>query len=227
LLRPSVNLHDECHGWGLVVVFIAQLACSACQRGEPPSSGASSAAPLAVQASDLPRDAGDAGAREPPPEIQTDAAPADDASASLPQTRDKPATDPAFDARVQALFEGIVHDDPERAMPFFFPVAAYQQVKAIAHPESDWKRRLVANYARDIHALAKELGPDARFVRAEVPRQGRWVEPDEEYNRIGYYRVYGTQIFWTSRDGKEHAARISSMISWRGQWYVVHLTGFK
>lgn len=112
-------------------------------------------------------------------------------------------------------------------MPFFFPLGAYQQVKAIANPESDWKRRLVAHYARDIHALAKEVGPDAKFLRVEVPGGGRWVEPDEEYNRIGYYRVYGTRIFWSSPGGEEKSIRISSMISWRGTWYVVHLSGFK
>ncbi|WP_394850323.1 hypothetical protein LZC95_23055 [Pendulispora brunnea] len=217
-----------------MATLIGPLACLvACRQGDPPTAGVSSAAPIATMALATPprartdKDASaprDAAAPSPAP----DAAVSDDPS--LPQTHDRPNTDAAFDARVRALFDGIVNDDPDRAMPFFFPLAAYQQVKAIATPERDWKRRLVANYVRDIHALAqnlKELGPDARFARVEVPRQARWVEPDEEYNRIGYYRVYGTQIFWTSRDGKEHAVRISSMISWRGQWYVVHLTGFK
>ncbi|WP_394839619.1 hypothetical protein LVJ94_22290 [Pendulispora rubella] len=209
------------------LAFVATLAfLVACRQGDPPTAGISSAAPLAL-ATPPPRNDRDASAPRDAgaPSSALDAAVSDDPS--LPQTHDRPNTDAAFDARVRALFDGIVNDDPDRAMPFFFPLPAYQQVKAIAQPERDWKRRLVALYTRDIHALAKELGPDARFVRVEVPRQARWVEPDEEYNRIGYYRVYGTQIFWASRDGKEHAFRISSMISWRGQWYVVHFTGFK
>lgn len=120
-------------------------------------------------------------------------------------------------------------------MPFFFPVTAYEQVKAIPSPASDWRRRLVAAYKRDIHALNKRLGDKAdaaRFVRLDIPdERARWVEPDEESNKLGYYRVYGTRIIYEiDADGssrKERALDISSLISWRGEWYVVHLTGFK
>jgi hypothetical protein len=150
---------------------------------------------------------------------------------TLPQTRDKPAASgAAFDAGVAALWDGIVSDDPERAMPFFFPVTAYEQVKAITNASSDWRRRLVAAYKRDIHALHKRLGEhagDARFVRADVPQErARWVEPDEESNKLGYYRVYGTRLVYEV-EGKEKALEVTSLISWRGQWYVVHLSGFK
>jgi len=70
-------------------------------------------------------------------------------------------------------------------MPFFFPLGAYQQVKAIANPESDWKHRLVAHYARDIHALAKEVGPDAKLLRVEVPAGGRWWSPTRSTTASG------------------------------------------
>jgi hypothetical protein len=150
---------------------------------------------------------------------------------SLPQTRDKPAaSSPALDARAAALWEGIVHDDPDRALPAFFPVTAYEQVKAIAFPASDWRRRLVAAYKRDIHGLNKRLGDKAeaaKLVRLDVPdERARWVEPNEESNKLGYWRVYGTRIVYEV-DGKEKSLDVSSLISWRGEWYVVHLTGFK
>jgi hypothetical protein len=153
------------------------------------------------------------------------------APGSLPQTRDKPAASgPALDARTQALWDGIVHDDPDRAMPFFFPVAAYEQVKAIPSPASDWRRRLVAAYKRDIHGLNKRLGDkaeSAKVVRLDIPEdRARWVDPNEESNKLGYWRVYGTHIVYEV-DGKERSLDISSLISWRGEWYVVHLTGFK
>ncbi len=149
---------------------------------------------------------------------------------TLEQTHDKPhASGAAFDARVAALWDGIVHDDPDRAMPFFFPVTAYEQVKAIGNASSDWRRRLVANYKRDIHALHSRLGDDAekaKLARADVPDdRARWVDPGEEYNKLGYYRVYGTRLVYAI-DGKERSFDVSSLISWRGEWYVVHLTGF-
>jgi hypothetical protein len=150
---------------------------------------------------------------------------------ALPQTRDKPApSSEALDARAAALWDGIVHDDPDRAMPFFFPVTAYEQVKAIPSPASDWRRRLVAAYKRDVEGLAKRLGDkasSAKLVRLEVPdERARWVEPNEESNKLGYYRVYGSRLVY-ELDGKERSFDISSLISWRGEWYVVHLTGFK
>jgi len=216
------------------------LTFAACHRGEPP-------APVGIDAAVAPLPpppaaSGGASATASPPAAappgsggaQAPSATAVDAGpdpGSLPQTKDKPeAAGAAFDARVAALWEGIVKDDPERAMPFFFPLSAYEQVKAIPNAGSDWRRRLVAAYKRDLHALHKRLGEhsaDARLLRAEVPQdRARWVEPNEESNKLGYYRVYGTRLVYEV-DGKERSFELTSLISWRGEWYVVHLTGFK
>jgi hypothetical protein len=139
----------------------------------------------------------------------------------------------AFEARVAALWEGIVSDDPEAAMPFFFPLAAYQQVKDVGSPTADWKYRLVAAFARDIHALhgrltaAGEGQLAVRDVALDVPvARARWVEPGEEYNKIGYFRVFGSKLRYES-GGVEHTFDVKSLISWRGQWYVVHLSAIK
>jgi hypothetical protein len=154
-----------------------------------------------------------------------------DEAGKLPQTKDKPpASSPALDARAATLWDAIVHDDPDRAMPFFFPVTAYAQVKDVSNPASDWRSRLVSAYKRDIHGLAKRLGKNAdaaKLLRIEVQdERAKWVEPQEEWNKIGYYRVYGTKLVYDV-DGKERSFEISSLISWRGEWFVVHLTGFK
>jgi hypothetical protein len=150
---------------------------------------------------------------------------------SLPQTHDKPeAAGVLFDARVAALFNAIVEDTPERALPFFFPVAAYEQVKAMATPARDWKLRLAAAYTRDIHDLHLRLGKNAdraKFMRIDVPAaRATWVEPGEEYNKIGYYRVFGSKLRYEV-DGHPRDIEIRSMISWRGEWFVVHLSAMK
>jgi hypothetical protein len=147
--------------------------------------------------------------------------------ATLPQTRDRPAaTGEAFDARVAALWAGIVEDDPDRAMPFFFPLAAYLQVKDVADPGTDWKRRLVAAYAHDVHGLHARLGDrahDAKLTGLEVTdARARWVDPGEEYNKLGYYRVFGSRLRY-ELDGSTHSIEVKSLISWRGEWFVVHL----
>jgi hypothetical protein len=149
----------------------------------------------------------------------------------LPQTHDHPpASGTAFDARVAALWAGVVADDPDKAMPFFFPLGAYQQVKDVSDPASDWKHRLVAAYGRDVHALHARLGADAArttFAGLEVPdTHARWVDPGEEYNKLGYFRVFGSKLRYTV-DGEPRSFEVKSLISWRGEWYVVHLGAIK
>jgi hypothetical protein len=215
----------------LARAWIASLGCLAgCTRGEPPQWDAGPGVSLAVVPLVL-----DAEVASSPSDASADAAPSlpagGDESGRLPQTRARPEpAGDAFNARVRGLFEAIAEDDVARAMPFFFPLTAYAQVKAIANPAADWKARLVAHYARDIHALHAKLGPNAshaRFVAADVPMdRARWVEPGEEYNRIGYYRVYGTKLSGDI-DGTEVSLDVTSLISWRGEWFVVHLTGVK
>ena len=227
----------------LALASVALLAASgACHRDEPPSAvgldGAVAPLPPPIAGSAAPGP----GSPSAAPNTSTVASAASATSAvatadtgpdpgSLPQTKDKPeASGAAFDARVAALWDAIVKDEPDRAMPFFFPVTAYEQVKGIPNPASDWRRRLVAAYKRDVHALHKRLGEhatDAKFVRADVPQdRARWVEPNEESNTLGYYRVYGTRLAYEV-DGKERTLEVTSLISWRGEWYVVHLSGFK
>jgi hypothetical protein len=214
-------------------VVLAQLVlvvgAGACSRGEPPQlhvEGASdSIAPLPAP---VPKPsasaASDAGA-----DAEEDAAAID--PGTLPQTKDRPsASGPAFEARVRALWDGIVNDDPERAMTFFFPKTAYEQTKAVANPAGDWKWRLVGNYKRDVHAAHLKLGrqaTSARFVAIDVPDpRARWVEPGEEGNKTGYWRVYGTKLRY-ELDGDPRVLDVTSLISWRGEWYLVHLSGFK
>ena len=130
-----------------------------------------------------------------------------------------------------ALWDAIVADDPERAMPFFFPLGAYQQVKDVGNPAADWNRRLVAAYTHDIHALHAQVVAsshgDARaiqFLGLDVPEaRARWVEPGEEYNKIGYFRVFGSRLSCQVA-GLTQTFDVKSLISWRGQWYVVHLS---
>jgi hypothetical protein len=145
----------------------------------------------------------------------------------LPQTREMPrTTDPAFEGRVHALWRGILENDADEAMPFFFPLAAYEQVKDIADPAADWRRRLASAYVDDVHALHAWLGADApraKLVGLEVrPDSVRWVEPGEEANKIGYYRVIGSTLRFDV-DGTPRTANVQTLISWRGEWYVVHL----
>jgi hypothetical protein len=146
---------------------------------------------------------------------------------SLPQTDAEPtASGASWDAGVHALWQAIANDDPDAGAPFFFPLSAYQQVKAISDPASDYQQRLLANFADDVHTLHAQLGADAAsatFLGVDVPSgQAVWVQPGEEYNKLPYWRVYGTTLRYSVK-GETRTMPVTSLISWRGEWYVVHL----
>jgi hypothetical protein len=122
--------------------------------------------------------------------------------------------------------ETLSNDPP---LPFFFPLSAYKQVKAISDPAKDYDNRLIAYYEQDIHALHKQLGTNAAkatFVRLDVPATAQWIKPGVEYNKGAYWRVFDSKLVYTV-DGKEKSFPVKSMISWRGQWYVVHLSSIR
>jgi hypothetical protein len=139
---------------------------------------------------------------------------------------DQPTTaDPQFQAELAAFWQAIVTGDPTSAMPFFFPLSAYLQVKAIANPASDWQQRLVAAYQHDVQALHASLGASAaaaQLTGIDVPATAQWVLPGSEYNKGPYWRVYGAQVHYQA-GGRSGSITIASMISWRGHWYIVHL----
>jgi hypothetical protein len=146
---------------------------------------------------------------------------------TLPQTHALPGDhDTRFLAGAQDLWQAIIQDRPELARPFFFPLSAYRQVKAIWDPAEDYQDRLIAWYDLDIRAAHDYLGSaaaDAHFVGMDVPEgNAEWIEPGVEYNKGSYYRVFGTRLDYEA-DGQAASIGVFSLISWRGEWYVVHL----
>ena len=47
-----------------------------------------------------------------------------------------------------------------------------------------------------------------------------------EYNKGSYWRVYNAALRYTA-EGQAGSFPIASMISWRGEWYVVHLNSIR
>ncbi len=143
-----------------------------------------------------------------------------------PQTNQLPGTgDPLFSAHVEDLWRAAVDGRPAEALPFFFPLRAYVQVKGISDPIHDYQTRLVPDFEQDVQALHTDLGAaasSARLIGVSVPDAAQWILPGVEYNKGSYWRVYGTTLTYTE-GGPSRSFPITSMISWRGEWYVVHL----
>lgn len=146
---------------------------------------------------------------------------------ALPQTHQLPSADaPSFRAEMHALWAGVQANSLAKAIPAFFPEAAYVQVKAIGDAQGDFTGRLLADYRLDLAAAHALLGADpgsAHLIGVKLPASSaHWVPPEVCYNRVGYYEWPNARLVYR-QNGAVHSFGIASMISWRGVWYVVHL----
>jgi hypothetical protein len=148
--------------------------------------------------------------------------------AGLGQTQVLPsAGTQVFSDEMTDLWTAIVTGNTSVAIQSFFPLSAYQQVKAISDATADWHTRLVGDYVLDIqaaHALLGGNAPNAHLVRVIVPspQYAAWIVPGVCYNKVGYWHVPGSRLVYRL-NGRLRSIGIASLISWRGQWYVVHL----
>ncbi len=140
-----------------------------------------------------------------------------------PQTQTYPSThSTAFRNAMTDLWLAVTTGNPRLALPAFFPLAAYQQVKAIPYPAADWHDRLWYDFTLDVGAAHEVAGSHARLVRVIVPTYDAvWVSPGACANTLGYWHVPESRVVY-SEHGAERSFGIADLISWRGVWYVVH-----
>jgi hypothetical protein len=159
----------------------------------------------------------------PPASGPPTALPVAPGAGALPQTRAFPSTNSAaFHNAMQDLWLAVTTGNPRLALPAFFPRAAYQKLKAIYDPGTDWDDRLWYDFTLDLGATHRAVKPDARLVRVVVAGyDAAWVDPGVCDNSIGYWHVSGARVVYRQH-GEERSFGIASLISWRGVWYVVH-----
>jgi hypothetical protein len=141
-----------------------------------------------------------------------------------PQTSAVPSTQSAdFRNAMTDLWLAVTTGQAGLALPAFFPLGAYQQLKAIPYPAADWHDRLWYDFTLDVGAVRELVSPGARLVRVIVPTYDEvWVPPGVCANTLGYWHVPQSRVVY-SEHGAERSFGIADLISWRGVWYVVHL----
>lgn len=161
------------------------------------------------------------------------AAQASEDSAIPPENRanlkQAPPRPPAGDAETKArvLFDAIVHDDPQRAMTFFFPREAFSKVKNMAKPDR-YYGRLLARFEADIHQLHRDT-PDldrAKFDHLELVKRGGWVPVGGEGNRLPYWASRHSWLHYRVGESMRKI-EVRVLITWGEHWYVIHLSEFK
>jgi hypothetical protein len=161
--------------------------------------------------------------RPKPHPAQPSALPVDPGAGRLGQTQAFPSTKTvAFRNAMYDLWLAVTTGKARFALPAFFPEDAYEQVKAIAYPESDWQYRLWYDFTLDLAAVHGLVAKNAKFVQVIVPNEyAAWVYPGGCYNSVGYWHMPGARVVYRE-DGQLRSFGIASMISWRGDWYVIH-----
>ena len=163
----------------------------------------------------------------PRPPASPSALPVAPGAGQLPQTSALPTTDSAaFQNAMADLWLAVTTGHADYGLPAFFPLAAYQKLKDLYEPTEDWRGRLWVDFTLDVaaaHRLLREDGAEqAQFARVIVPAAyAAWVSPGACANYIGYWHVPGARLVYR-QDGQERSIGIASLISWRGDWYVVH-----
>jgi hypothetical protein len=161
----------------------------------------------------------------PKPKPTPSALPVGPANAgTLPQTSALPKTNAAaFGNAVHDLWLAVATGNPGYARPAFFPEKAYEQVKAIADPESDWQGRLWLDFTLDVAAVHKLIKPGATLTKVITPTgYEQWIPAGACYHSTGYWHLPGSRLVYRE-GGVTHSFGIASFISWRGDWYLIHL----
>ena len=164
-------------------------------------------------------------AKPAPPVPEPSAFPIGPANAgALPQTSALPQTTSTdFDNAVHDIWLAVTTGDPDYARPAFFPEQAYEQIKAITDPQSDWENRLWYDFTLDLADVHQLVGKNATLTKVDIPTQyEQWIPVGACYNSTGYWHLPGARVVYQQGAGT-YSFGIASFISWRGDWYLIHL----
>jgi hypothetical protein len=205
---------------------LAPLAVAAAVLVAGCSAGGSPAPPASSPKATTPSSASPAAAVRPRAKPSPSVIAVPPPPARLHQTMALPSAHTrVFNAEMKDLWAAVVADRPAFAVDAFFPLTAYQQVKAIADPTADWHSRLFGDFRLDVAAAHQLLGPGARKARlVEVivaEPEASWIVPGVCSNGVGYWHVAESRVVYREH-GQLRSFGIASLISWRGRWYVVH-----
>ena len=207
----------------LAAAVTGAVLLAGCGAGAPPEPPVKSAQPAAsvtsvpAPSSIAPSHTASPSAASPSPLPVAPGAGARPQTSAVPSTRST-----AFGNAMTDLWLAVTTGQAGLALPAFFPLGAYQQLKAIPYPAADWHDRLWYDFTLDVGAAHALVSPGARLVRVIVPSYDEvWVPPGVCANTLGYWHVPGPRVVY-SEHGEERSFGIADLISWRGVWYVVH-----
>ncbi len=207
---------------------------SAAAEPPPGARGPSTAAPVRRPPAPTPaRSASPSPSRRvaPPPASSAPRDPPHEAGAAPVEAADNrvaPLTvDPSLAARAQAVFAALERGDAAAADALYFPRAPFLALKGGKNPARYYKY-LLDVYHADLAKVARRhaLWSRTRLLGLDVAATPVWVEPGQESNALGYYKLRGAALRY-ELNGEPFEIVIDTMITWQGRWYITHLAPVK
>ncbi len=144
----------------------------------------------------------------------------------LPQTNQKPSlSSKSLALRMQELFTGIASDSITTALGSYLTLDSYRQIKGLSNNSFDYANRLLQHFALDVeaaHALFASEGQVSYVGFRADASYANWVLPNTCYNKLGYWHLPGVRLLYKV-GGITRSIGVISLISYRGEYYVVHL----
>ncbi len=95
----------------------------------------------------------------------------------------------------------------------------------LANPRADYADRLWAFFSLDVAAYHRAMAsPQSAATLIAINGDGRlatWIPPGYCENHFGYWHLPNVRIVYRDHGVRSYA--IASLISWRGEWFVIHL----
>ncbi len=138
------------------------------------------------------------------------------------QTQGKTPDLASFESKAATLVQAIEKNDPELALPLFFPKEAFLELKGIAKPE-EYYQQLVGWFKDDIAREHERLVVQDPLKLVSVkPGPCSWKKKNSEANNIPYWSCSKTKL--TLQVGsKTETLEVKTRINWGKDWYITHL----
>ncbi len=138
------------------------------------------------------------------------------------QTAGKTPDVSTFEAKAATLLNAIEKNDPDSALPVFFPKEAFVQLKAIDKPEAYYEQ-LVTWFREDIAREHERLVVQDPLTFAGLkPGSCKWKAKGSEANSIPYWSCSKTQIL-VKVGKKTETLTVHARINWGKDWFITHL----
>ena len=140
------------------------------------------------------------------------------------------AHDHALDIRMRQFYTGLRDNNNALCDKAFLPMMDYVALKQGGGNQADWRNRLMYHFHLQLAQLRKRFAaslPGSTYNGYRIPYStAHTVRVGAEENKAPYWQVFMTTMAFHDKNGRGHNFTINTLISFRGEWWIVHVIGY-